>query len=52
MAMIKDLVSAPGIGVPQIVKRCNSLSYYYYQENIHVPRWMHQKINKENASKA
>jgi hypothetical protein len=30
MAMIKGFVPAPGIGVQQIVKQCNSLSYYYY----------------------
>ncbi len=33
MAMIKDFASAPTIGVRQIVKRCNSLSYYYYYFN-------------------
>jgi hypothetical protein len=30
MAMIKGFAPAPGIGVRQIVKRCNSLSYYFY----------------------
>ncbi len=34
MAMIKGFVPAPGIGEQQIVKRCNSLSYYYYCCNI------------------
>jgi hypothetical protein len=29
MATIKDFASAPTIGVQQIVKRSNSLSYYY-----------------------
>jgi hypothetical protein len=29
MAKIKGFAPAPGIGVGQIVKQCNSLSYYY-----------------------
>jgi hypothetical protein len=29
MAMIKSFAPAPGIGVHQIVKRCNFLTYYY-----------------------
>jgi hypothetical protein len=33
MAMIKGFAPAPGIGVRQIVKRCNSLSYYHYYYN-------------------